>query len=258
MKIATINLNGVRSAFSKGIEDWVSEHNPDIIAVQETKAQTELLKPEEHLLDGYHASFSSAIKKGYSGVGLYAKKPPIKIHKKCGLDWADDEGRYIAYEYANLMVISLYLPSGSSGEHRQLLKYNMLDHFYEHHLKQYLNLGKPVIICGDWNIAHKIIDIKNAKSNQNNSGFLKEERAWMDSVMSLGYIDAFRHKCLDKDQYTWWSFRGKAREKNVGWRIDYQITTPCLIEKIQKVSIFPTPLYSDHAPLLVEYNYNYE
>lgn len=257
MKIASVNLNGLRAAFRRGFKDWVLEHNPDIIAVQETKAHMHHLEPHEHELDGYYADFVSAEKKGYSGVGIYAKEKPLKIHTTCGLDWADQEGRYIAFEYPNFMVISLYLPSGTSGDIRQALKYEMLDHFYTHHLKAYLTLKKPVIICGDWNIAHTPLDIKNAKANEKNSGFLPEERAWLDSVLELGYIDAFRAYSKEPHQYTWWTYRGKARENNVGWRIDYQMITPDLQDTLKKAEIFPHPVYSDHAPLLIEYEITY-
>ena len=184
-------------------------------------------------------------------MGIYAKTQPNKIHKSIGLSWADQEGRYIAFEYDNLMVISLYLPSGSSGEHRQALKYEIMEYFYQNNLKHYLTLNKPIVICGDWNIAHKVIDIKNAKANEKNSGFLPEERAWMDNVLSLGYVDAFREVCKEPHQYTWWSFRGNARANNVGWRIDYQITTSDLKNKILSAEIFPSPKYSDHAPLML-------
>ena len=234
----------------KGFADWVQTHQPDFIAVQETKAQIATLDEAQYSLPGYIADFSCAEKKGYSGVGIYAKQPPQTIHKTLGLSWADNEGRFIAFEYPNYMIISLYMPSGSSGEHRQTLKYEMMDYFFEK-LKYYLTLNKPVIICGDWNIAHKVIDIKNAKANEKNSGFLPQERAWMDDVLSLGYIDAFRSVCSDKDQYTWWSFRGRARDNNVGWRIDYQITTPDIQAK--SAEIFPIPKLSDHAPLVITY-----
>lgn len=254
MKIVSVNLNGIRSAVSKDFKAWVETYQPDIIAVQETKAQIKLLDPDIYTFPGYTADFSCAEKKGYSGVGLYAKKAPIKINHSLGLDWADKEGRYIAFEYENFICISLYLPSGSSGEHRQVLKYEIMKFFYNEHLKHYLTLGKPVIICGDWNIAHKPIDIKNARANEKNSGFLPEERAWMDDVLTLGYLDTFREVCQDSHHYTWWSFRGKARENNVGWRIDYQIATPDLSGKILDAQIFPSPKYSDHAPLMITYD----
>ncbi len=253
MKIVSFNLNGIRSAMRKDMLSWVQTHNPDIIAVQETKAQIAHLRPDEYQIPGYYFDFSDAEKKGYSGVGIYSKIKPLIITKTTGLDWADNEGRYIAFEYSNLVVVSLYLPSGTSGEHRQALKYDMMAHFYSHQLKQYTALEKPVIVCGDWNIAHKVIDIKNAKSNQKNSGFLPEERAWMDEVLELGYLDAFREVCTEPHQYTWWSYRGKARENNVGWRIDYQIITADLKNKVESAQIFPSPRYSDHAPLLITY-----
>lgn len=253
MKVVSLNLNGIRSAMRKDLLSWVNQVDPDIIAVQETKAQIPLLSPEEYEIPGYFCDFSNAEKKGYSGVGIYAKQNPLTITKTIGLDWADQEGRYIAFEYTNFIVISLYLPSGSSGEHRQELKYQMLDYFYHHSLQSYLKLDKPVIICGDWNIAHKVIDIKNAKANEKNSGFLPEERAWMDQVIELGYCDAFREVCQEPQQYTWWSFRGKARDNNVGWRIDYQMVSPSLKNSIVHAEIFPLPKLSDHAPLLITY-----
>ena len=257
MKIVSMNLNGIRSAVSKDFKAWVTEHQPDIIAVQETKAQIAHLDPDIYTFPGYTSAFSCAEKKGYSGVGLYAKTPPTAIHHHLGLDWADNEGRFIAFEYPNFMVISLYLPSGSSGEHRQTLKYEIMSYLYQNQLKTYLAFGKPVIICGDWNIAHKVIDIKNAKANEKNSGFLPEERAWMDQVLNLGYLDAFREVCQEPHQYTWWSFRGKARDNNVGWRIDYQITTQDLKHKILDAKIFPSPKYSDHAPLMISYDLSF-
>lgn len=255
MIIASFNMNGIRSAMQKGFAGWVSQHQPDFICVQETKAQIDTLDPSIYTLDDYHCAFSSAEKKGYSGVGIYAKKEPNQIIGHCGLTWADQEGRYIAFEYDHLMVVSIYMPSGSSKEERQILKYEMMAHFYQTHLQEYLNLNKPVIICGDWNIAHKVIDIKNAKANEKNSGFLPEERAWLDDVVKLGYIDAFRSVCNEPNQYTWWSYRARAREKNVGWRIDYQMVTPDLKDKIKSSTIYPSPIYSDHAPFIVEYDH---
>lgn len=254
MDVVSFNLNGIRSAMRKDFALWVDAHQPDFICVQETKAQIKSLDESIYTLPGYYSEFSCAEKKGYSGVGIYAKRKPKTIIKQCGLDWADQEGRYIAFEYDDIIIISLYLPSGSSGDERQVLKYEMLDHFYDNHLSKYILYDKPVIICGDWNIAHKPIDIKNAKANEKNSGFLPEEREWMDKVLDLGYLDAFREVCDESHQYTWWSFRGQARANNVGWRIDYHITTPHLKNKIVSAEIYPTPLYSDHAPLLIKYD----
>ena len=256
LNVVSFNLNGIRSAMRKDWTHWVNQVNPDIIAVQETKAQTSHLKPEEYELPGYYCAFSDAEKKGYSGVGIYAKTPPLSISHRIGLDWADQEGRFIAFEYEHTIIVSIYLPSGSSGEHRQELKYQMLDYFYQQTLQSYLTIGKSVIICGDWNIAHKVIDIKNAKANEKNSGFLPEEREWMDQVLTLGYLDAFRVVCKEPDQYTWWSFRGRARDNNVGWRIDYQIITPDLAHAVTQAKIFPTPKLSDHAPLVITYEIN--
>ncbi|HJN37562.1 MAG TPA: exodeoxyribonuclease III [Gammaproteobacteria bacterium] len=250
--IVSMNLNGIRSAAKKGFFEWVQQHQPDIVCVQETKAHTCDLDASIWHVQGYHSYFVDADKKGYSGVGILTKHKPSKVIEKSGHALADTEGRFICLCFGSLKVISLYLPSGTSGDHRQTVKYEMMDFFYDEWLVKHVN--ESMIIAGDWNIAHRNIDIKNWKGNQKNSGFLPQERAWLDRVESLGWVDAFRKINPEPDQYTWWSFRGQARVKNVGWRIDYQWVTLALSGAMVSVQIFPTPLYADHAPLMVEYN----
>jgi len=247
-------LNGIRSAQRKGFFEWVINENPDVICVQEVRAHMSVLDGEEFRPEGYHHYFFDAEKKGYSGVGIYCKKEPQSVVEGLGWDLVDNEGRYIQINYPDLTIASLYMPSGTSGEERQALKYDFLDRYFDI-LKKQFDDNREYIICGDWNIAHKIIDIKNWKSNQKNSGFLPEERAWLDKLFDeLGFVDAFRVINQEPDQYTWWSNRGRAYEKNVGWRIDYQVVTPGLKDKIKSVDIYKDQKFSDHAPLIIEYD----
>lgn len=254
IRIITCNLNGIRSAAKKGFFEWMLQQNADVICVQEIKAQeaelaNQLLRP-----DGYHCHFHFAEKKGYSGVGIYSKRKPQKIITGLGWPEADQEGRYIEADFGNLAVISLYMPSGTSGDHRQKIKFDFLDR-YKKHLQQQALESKHLIICGDWNIAHKQIDLKNWRGNQKNSGFLPEERAWMEELFgALGFVDAFRVINQEADQYTWWSNRGQARAKNVGWRIDYQVVTPGLKHLVRAVNIYKDQRFSDHAPLIIDYD----
>lgn len=254
MKIITLNLNGIRSAVKKGFFDWFAQQKPDVVCLQETKAQEHQLNSIIHPA-GYHAYFFDAEKKGYSGVALYTRKKPDKIITGLGWEHADKEGRYIQADFGDLSIASLYMPSGSSGEERQTIKFDFLDNYKEVLKKQRRN-KREYIICGDWNIAHKAIDLKNWRSNQKNSGFLPEERAWLDEVFGpLGYLDAFRLINQQPEQYTWWSNRGQAWTKNVGWRIDYQVITPGLKDRVKSASIYKTQRFSDHAPLIMEYQY---
>jgi exodeoxyribonuclease-3 len=253
MRIITINLNGIRSAANKGFFTWMLKQDADIICMQETKAQEHQITADIFQPEGYHSYFFDAEKKGYSGVALYLRHKPNKIITGLGFDCADKEGRYIQADYDNFSVVSLYLPSGSSGPERQAIKFEFLAH-YEKHLKKLSKEKREYIICGDWNIAHTKNDIKNWRGNQKNSGFLPEERAWMDMLFDeLGYVDAFRVLNQLPDQYTWWSNRGQAWAKNVGWRIDYQIITPGLKDKLKSVEIYKDERFSDHAPLIIEY-----
>lgn len=253
MRIITANLNGIRSAVKKGFFEWVVKQNPDVVCLQETKSQEhqlgEIIHPPH-----YHYYFCDAEKKGYSGVAIYTRHKPDKIIKGLGWEVADKEGRYIQIDIGHLSIASLYMPSGTSGEERQKIKYEFLDHF-EIFLKKISKQKREYIICGDWNIAHKNIDLKNWRSNQKHSGFLPEERAWLDKVFGeMHFVDAFRVVNQKPDQYTWWSHRGQARAKNVGWRIDYQVVTPHLKDKIKSASIYKDQHFSDHAPLIMDYD----
>jgi len=257
MRIITLNINGIRSGAKKGFFSWLATQNADIVCLQETKAQIDQINTPEFLPEGYHAFFSDAEKKGYSGVAIYCKQKPIAVHTDMGYPLFVSEGRFLQVDFEKFSVISLYLPSGSSGEERQAIKFQVLD-FYLDYLKKLDHSQRDYIICGDWNIAHKNIDLKNWRGNQKNSGFLPKERAFLDEVFdSLGFIDAFRIKNQEPDQYTWWSNRGQAWAKNVGWRIDYHVTSPNLKDKINQVSIYKDQRFSDHAPLSIDYAFDH-
>ena len=252
MRIMTLNLNGIRSAARKGFFDWAKTQKADVICLQETKAQEWQLDTAVHLKD-YQAYFFDAEKKGYSGVAVYSRIKPDTVVGGLGWECADKEGRYLQLNFPNLSIASLYMPSGSSGEIRQKLKFQFLDH-YKTILKRQRRQKRDFIICGDWNIANKPIDLKNWKKKKKHSGFLPEERAWLDQVLGpIGYVDAFREINQQTEQYTWWSNRGRAWDNNVGWRIDYQIITPGLRDKVKYVSIYKDRRFSDHAPLTIDY-----
>lgn len=252
MRIITLNVNGIRSAARKGFFDWMKLQKADVICLQETKAQEDQLDAS-HYPEDYQAYFFDAEKKGYSGVAIYSRIKPDSITAGLGWECADKEGRYLQLNFPGLSVASLYMPSGSSGKCRQQLKFQFLDHYLPI-LKKQRQQKNDFIICGDWNIAHKPIDLKNWRSNQKNSGFLPEERTWLDQVLGpVGYVDAFREINQQAEQYTWWSNRGRAWDNNVGWRIDYQIITPGLKNKIKSVAIYKEQRFSDHAPLTIDY-----
>ena len=254
MKIISVNLNGIRAAHRKGFFEWMHAQDADVICLQETKAQRHQLSEEMLAPEGYHAYFNDAQKKGYSGVALYSRRQPDRVHDRLGWSHADEEGRYLRADFGRLSVVSLYLPSGTSGDERQAIKYDFMDRFLEV-LKKMRRQRREYIICGDWNIAHKEIDLKNWRSNQKNSGFLPEERAWLDTLFGkVGMVDAFREVNTEPEQYTWWSHRGRAWEKNVGWRIDYQIVTPGLRDSVRRADIYKDQRFSDHAPLIIEYD----
>ena len=253
MKIITANTNGIRAAARKGFFEWLEKQKADVVCIQETKAQVHQLEDKQ-----FHPGFAyyhDAQKKGYSGVALYCKKEPDNIIKGMGNEEFDKEGRYIEAQFGNLSVISLYMPSGSAKQERQELKYRCMD-FFLTKLEKMKASGRDYIICGDWNIAHKNEDIKNWKGNQKNSGFLPEERAWLDTLFDeVGFIDAFRELEQPEHSYTWWSNRGQAYANNTGWRIDYHVLSPAMKGKVLKTEIYKDEKFSDHAPLIIEYDY---
>jgi len=259
MKIITANLNGVRSAEKKGFFDWFAAQDADVLCVQELKAHKHQI-PEKAEVPGYDSYFHFAERPGYSGVGLFTRCAPKQVHTGLsGLDgehWrqTDAEGRYVQADFEKLSIISAYFPSGSSSEVRQAAKMAFLQRFLPF-ISGLKNTGREIILCGDINIAHCPIDLKNWRGNQKNSGFLPEERAWMDVLFGDGFVDVFRALYPDKEAYTWWSNRGRAREKDVGWRIDYQIATPALAKLARSASIHDRhERFSDHAPLTVDYD----
>ncbi len=255
MRIITLNVNGIRSAVSKGFFTWLARQRADVVCVQEIKIQEDNLTEQLRAPGPFRGFFSFARKKGYAGVGLYCRKAPDHVHYGFGSGEHDGEGRYLQADFGPLSVVSLYLPSGSSGPHRQESKFRFMDAFLPH-LKKLRGDGRNYVLCGDWNIAHKEIDLKNWRSNRKNSGFLPEERTWLSSVFDeLAWVDVFRQLNPDPDQYTWWSNRGQAWAKNVGWRIDYQIATPGISAKATRARIYKDIRFSDHAPLLIDYAY---
>ena len=264
MRIVSFNANGVRSAAGKGFFDWFADQQADVLCLQETKAQEHQVSGPEYLPKGYKAWFRDATtKKGYSGGAIYAKREPDEV--RTGLGWApfDDEGRYIEARFGNLSVVSFYIPSGSSGEERQGFKFQVME-WLGPILHHWLHSGRDYVLCGDWNIVRSELDITNWKSNQKNSGCLPVERDWLnglcadqagdaDAKSGRGWVDAYRVLHPTGEDYTWWSNRGAARAKNVGWRIDYQFVTPSLRDKLKGCEIHPTPRFSDHAPFIVDY-----
>lgn len=253
IRVISMNLNGIRSATSKGFFSWFKRQKAHFLCVQETKAQDHQIPPEAAPLNGFHHYFHNAEKKGYSGVGIYTAVEPDRVTKGLGWEDFDREGRYIQVDFGKLSVASIYMPSGTSGDERQRFKYDIMDRLRPLLRKMRQN-GRRYILCGDWNIAHKNIDLKNWRGNMKNSGFLPEERAWMDDLFGpLGFVDGFRVVNQKEDQYTWWSNRGRAREKNVGWRIDYQVITPCLASAVKKTRVYKDKWFSDHAPLIMDY-----
>lgn len=254
MKIITLNANGIRSAARKGFFDWLPRQNADVVCLQEIKAQTAQLNDELFWPANFSCYYLEAEKKGYSGVALYARKEPDEVIQGLGWEDMDAEGRYLEARFGNLSVVSLYIPSGSSSEERQAVKFSFLDRFLPF-LDDCARSGRQYVFCGDWNIAHKPIDLKNWRSNQKNSGFLPEERAWLDRVFDdNGWVDAFRTVNPEPEQYTWWSNRGQAWAKNVGWRIDYHVVSPALRDLIRSVAIYKDERFSDHAPLTIDYD----
>ncbi|NMG34682.1 exodeoxyribonuclease III [Azoarcus sp. TTM-91] len=257
LRIISLNLNGIRSAVTKGLLEWLPQQNADIVCLQELKAQAADLTDAMRAPSGYKGWFHYAEKKGYSGVGIYSRHEPDNIVEGLGIADIDAEGRYLQLDFGKLSVISLYLPSGSSSEERQLAKFSFMERFLPH-LAQLRACGREVVVCGDWNIAHREIDLKNWKGNRKNSGFLPEERAWLSLLFDeQGWVDVYRHLHPETTDecYTWWSNRGQAWAKNVGWRIDYQIATPGIADTARSTTVWKTTRFSDHAPLTVDYDF---
>ncbi len=255
-RIVTINLNGIRSACAKGFLAWMAEQDADIVCLQELKAQEPDLSPEMRAPAGYQGYFHCADKRGYSGVGIYTKRPPDRVVAGVGRPDIDAEGRYLELVFGTLSVVSVYLPSGSSGPDRQAAKFAFMDHFFPQ-LASLARSGRDVVLCGDFNIAHQEIDLKNWRGNRKNSGFLPEERAWFTRVLTeLHFVDTYRALYPSEQDgcYTWWSARGQAYAKNVGWRIDYQIATPGLGARAREARVYKGQRFSDHAPLIVDYD----
>jgi exodeoxyribonuclease-3 len=256
MRIVTFNANGIRSAATKGFFAWLQKQNADIVCVQETKAQEDQLTDPVFRPDGHHCFYRDATtKKGYSGVAIYSRREPDEV--RTALGWApfDDEGRYIEARYGKLSVVSLYVPSGSSGEERQAFKFKVMD-WLKPVFDDWRASGRDYVLCGDWNIVRSRLDIKNWTSNQKNSGCLPPERDWLNGLCAEagGWIDSYRALHPQGQDYTWWSNRGAARANDVGWRIDYQLVTPALYSRLQACSIHPLPRFSDHAPYIVDYS----
>lgn len=258
MRIITLNANGIRSASRKGFFAWMEKQNADIVCIQETKAQEHQLDDAIFKPTAYFSYYVDAQKPGYSGVALYARKEPDEVIRGLGWPDMDAEGRYVEAIFGNLSVVSIYIPSGSSSEERQAIKFSFLDRFLPF-LKACKASGRHYIFCGDWNIAHKPMDLKNWRSNQKNSGFLPEERAWLDEVFEQeGWVDAFRALKPDTEEYTWWSNRGQAWNNNVGWRIDYQVVSPELASSLRATAIYKDERFSDHAPLTIDYDLHFD
>ena len=251
MRILSWNVNGIRAAYKKGLLDWFKKEDPDILCIQETKAHPEQLTDDLRNVDGYESYFSSGERKGYSGVAIYTKQKPKKVEHGFGVKKFDSEGRILVAEYPKFVLMSIYYPNGKASAER--LKYKM--EFYDAFLKFANKLkkqGKNIIVCGDVNTAHKEIDIARPKENEKVSGFLPEERAWIDKFLSNGYLDTFRMFNKEPDNYTWWDMITRARERNVGWRIDYFYVNEEFKKKVKDAFILADVMGSDHCPIGIE------
>ncbi len=253
-RIISYNVNGIRAAQKKGLLDWLKAAQPDILCLQETKAQPEQIETELYEALGYHCHYFSAEKKGYSGVAIMSKEKPDHVEMGCGISEFDAEGRVIRADYGDKSVISAYFPSGTSGDVRQDFKMKFLGEFHEY-LNELQKTRPKLVVSGDYNICHQAIDIHNPVSNKNTSGFLPEEREWVTQFLESGFIDSFRHLNKEPHHYSWWSYRANARANNKGWRIDYHMVTQNMEEHIARATILPEAKHSDHCPILVEMNW---
>lgn len=251
MKIITYNVNGIRAAMNKGLVEWMRSANPDVLCLQEIKASPDQVNLKEFEDMGYYHYWYPAQKKGYSGVAIFTKKEPKYVEYGCGIQEYDDEGRVLRIDYEDVSIMSVYHPSGSSGDLRQVFKMKWLADF-TNYIGQLQASYKNLILCGDFNICHKEIDIHNPKSNANTSGFLPEEREWMEQFINTGFIDTFRHFNKDPHHYSWWSYRAGSRGKNLGWRIDYNMATQSMKDRLTRAVILPDALHSDHCPVVLE------
>lgn len=251
MRIITYNVNGIRAAIGRGLIEWIKQADPDVLCLQEIKATPEQVGVFEFEEMGYKHYWYPAQKKGYSGVAIFSKTEPLQVSYGCGIKEYDDEGRILRADFTDFSIMSVYHPSGSSGEDRQAFKMKWLSdfHIYINELKK---TKEKLILCGDFNICHKPIDIHNPVSNAKSSGFLPEEREWMEKFIQSGFIDTFRHFNQEPHQYSWWSYRSGARAKNLGWRIDYNIATKNLENILERSVILPQAMHSDHCPVLLE------
>ena len=252
LRIVSYNVNGIRAAMSKGLVDWLKTDAPDIFCVQEIKAHRDNVAFAQFSDLGYYDYWFPAKKKGYSGVAVFSKIKPDNVVYGTGHAVSDEEGRVIQLDFGDIRVINAYFPSGTSGEERQVYKYQWLDEMYEY-LGALRREYPRLVLCGDYNIAHKDIDIHDPKGNKNNSGFLPEEKAWMDKLMASGWIDGFRHFCPDPHRYSWWSQRfPSVRQQNKGWRIDYISVTEPLKQRLSGAGIYADVKHSDHCPVFLE------
>lgn len=253
-KIVSYNVNGIRAAVRKGLLEWLKSADADIVCLQEIKANPEQLDKEVHDNLHDHTFWYPAQKKGYSGVAIFSKRKPDRVEYGCGIKKYDDEGRVLRADFGDVSVMSVYFPSGTMGDVRQDFKYEFLDDF-QNYIDNLKKKRPNLIICGDINICHKPIDIHNPVSNANTTGFLPEEREWMDTFMQSGFVDSFRHFNQEPHNYTWWSLRFGARARNLGWRIDYQLVSLSLQKKLKRALILPEARHSDHCPTVLEIDF---
>ncbi len=254
MRVISANVNGIRAAHKKGFFEWLQGVDADVVCIQETKAQEVQLEDPVFHPEGYHCYYYDAEKKGYSGTALYSRQKPDKVSFGLGWEPCDSQARFIQADFAGLSVISMYVPSGSSSEEALARKLSFHEQI-KPYFAQLRRKRREFVICADWNTCHRPIDLKNWKANQKNSGFLPEERAWLDSLFDdLGYVDAFRHLKPDAQDYTWWSNRGQAYANNVGWRLDYPVVTPKLVPRLQDCWVYRDERFSDHAPVILDFD----
>jgi exodeoxyribonuclease-3 len=250
-RIITYNVNGIRAAVRKGLMEWISAADPDILCIQETKAQPDQIPVIELQMMGYHTYIHSAKKKGYSGVLVLSKEEPDHVEVGTGIKKYDDEGRFLRIDFGDISVASVYHPSGSSGDDRQAFKMSWLADF-QAFINELKKSRPKLVLCGDYNICHQAIDIHDPVRNKTVSGFLPEEREWMSGFLDSGFTDSFRHLNKEPHHYSWWSFRANARTNNKGWRIDYNMVSNNLADKIERVAILAQAMHSDHCPVLLE------